>query len=139
MGTPPYSRPTLVAVVFYAMYSGHYEYENIVRFAGDSIGAQWILNSMRMPSYKTVERTINEILSELDSIFVQVLHHCDQQGLIGGCRFVKCGLELNLEKTKIVYCKDDDRKGDYENTSFDFLGYTFRPRHTKNVSCYHTN
>lgn len=47
-------------------------------------------------------------------------------------RFVKCGLELNLEKTKIVYCKDDDRKGDYDNTSFDFLGYTFRPRHAKN-------
>jgi len=47
-------------------------------------------------------------------------------------RFVRCGLELNLEKTKIVYCKDDDRKGDYENTSFDFLGYTFRPRGAKN-------
>jgi len=47
-------------------------------------------------------------------------------------RFLKCGLELNLEKTKIVYCKDDDRKGDYENTSFDFLGYTFRPRGAKN-------
>ena len=41
-------------------------------------------------------------------------------------------MELNLEKTKIVYCKDDDRKGDYENTSFDFLGHTFRPRHAKN-------
>ena len=26
-------------------------------------------------------------------------------------RFKQCGLELNLEKTKIVYCKDDDRKG----------------------------
>jgi group II intron reverse transcriptase/maturase len=47
-------------------------------------------------------------------------------------RFVKCGLELNLEKTKIVYCKDDDRKDNYENTSFDFLGYTFRPRGSKN-------
>lgn len=47
-------------------------------------------------------------------------------------RFVKCGLELNLEKTKIVYCKDEDRKGDHENTSFDFLGYTFRPRGSKN-------
>ena len=46
-------------------------------------------------------------------------------------RFAKCGLELNLEKTKIVYCKDDDRKDDYENTSFDFLGYTFRPRKAK--------
>jgi group II intron reverse transcriptase/maturase len=47
-------------------------------------------------------------------------------------RFVKCGLELNLEKTKIVYCKDDDRKGEEETISFDFLGYTFRPRHAKN-------
>jgi len=47
-------------------------------------------------------------------------------------RFVKCGLELNLEKTKIVYCKDDDRNGNHDNTSFDFLGYTFRPRHAKN-------
>lgn len=42
------------------------------------------------------------------------------------------GLELNLSKTKVVYCKDDDRKGDYENISFDFLGYTFKPRHAKN-------
>ena len=47
-------------------------------------------------------------------------------------RFAKCGLEMNLEKTKIIYCKDDDRKGDYENASFDFLGYTFRPRRAKN-------
>ena len=47
-------------------------------------------------------------------------------------RFKLFGLELNLEKTKIVYCKDDDRKGDYENISFDFLGYTFKPRHAKN-------
>lgn len=47
-------------------------------------------------------------------------------------RFKTFGLELNLSKTKIVYCKDDDRKGDYENISFDFLGYTFKPRHAKN-------
>ena len=47
-------------------------------------------------------------------------------------RFVGFGLELNMEKTRIVYCKDDDRKGKHEHTSFDFLGYTFRPRHAKN-------
>lgn len=46
-------------------------------------------------------------------------------------RFKQCGLELNLEKTKIVYCKDDDRKGNHPIISFDFLGYTFRPRHSK--------
>ena len=47
-------------------------------------------------------------------------------------RFKTFGLELNLSKTKIVYCKDDDRKGNYDNISFDFLGYTFKPRHAKN-------
>ncbi len=35
---------------------------------------------------------------------------------------------LNEDKTKIVYCKDSRRKGEFETISFDFLGYTFRPR-----------
>ena len=43
-------------------------------------------------------------------------------------QFAKYGLELHPEKTKIVYCKDGNRKGDHEHTSFDFLGYTFRAR-----------
>jgi RNA-directed DNA polymerase len=47
-------------------------------------------------------------------------------------RFVECKLELHPDKTRIVYCKDDDRRGDYPNVSFDFLGYTFRPRRAKN-------
>ncbi len=47
-------------------------------------------------------------------------------------RFVQCGLELHPQKTKIVYCKDADRRGDYPETSFDFLGFTFRPRLSKN-------
>jgi RNA-directed DNA polymerase len=47
-------------------------------------------------------------------------------------RLAECGLELHPEKTKIVYCKDSDRRGTHEHTSFDFLGYTFRPRRAKN-------
>ena len=47
-------------------------------------------------------------------------------------RLAECGLELHPEKTKIVYCQDDDRRGTHEHTSFDFLGYTFRPRRAKN-------
>ena len=43
-------------------------------------------------------------------------------------RFADCGLTLHPEKTKIVYCKDDDRRGTYPDQKFDFLGYTFRPR-----------
>jgi RNA-directed DNA polymerase len=46
-------------------------------------------------------------------------------------RLVACGLELHPEKTKVVYCKDDDRRGNYPNTKFDFLGYTFRSRRSK--------
>ena len=47
-------------------------------------------------------------------------------------RFKECGLELHPEKTKIVYCKDDKRKGEYPNTEFTFLGYSFRRRKVKN-------
>ena len=41
---------------------------------------------------------------------------------------VDSGLELHPQKTRVVYCKDSNRRGDYPDTSFDFLGYTFRPR-----------
>jgi RNA-directed DNA polymerase len=47
-------------------------------------------------------------------------------------RLRRCKLELHPEKTKIVYCKDDDRRGSYPNEKFDFLGYTFRARRSKN-------
>ena len=47
-------------------------------------------------------------------------------------RLQECGLEMHPEKTKIVYCKDNNRKGEYSVISFDFLGYTFRPRFSKN-------
>ena len=46
-------------------------------------------------------------------------------------RFAECGLELSLQKTKIVYCKDDTRRGEYPEQKFDFLGFTFRPRRAK--------
>ena len=31
-----------------------------------------------------------------------------------------------------MYCKDVDRKGSYEHERFDFLGFTFRPRLSRN-------
>jgi RNA-directed DNA polymerase len=46
-------------------------------------------------------------------------------------RLRDCRLELNETKTRIVYCKDADRRGSYPNERFDFLGYTFRPRLSK--------
>ena len=47
-------------------------------------------------------------------------------------RLAEVGLELHPDKTRVVYCKDADRRGDHEVTSFTFLGYTFRPRLAKN-------
>ena len=47
-------------------------------------------------------------------------------------RLAECGLELHSEKTRIVYCKDANRKLRYENVAFDFLGYTFQPRRARN-------
>ena len=41
-------------------------------------------------------------------------------------------MELHPQKTKIVYCKDGLRKGKHTNEKFDFLGYEFRPRRSKN-------
>lgn len=66
------------------------------------------------------------------------LVHCDTESDAKalhaelGQRFSECGLQLHPDKTKIVYCKDGCRKGSYDKTSFDFLGYTFRPRVVKN-------
>lgn len=38
---------------------------------------------------------------------------------------------MHPEKTKIVYCKGEDRRGEYPQTSFDFLGFTFRSRKSR--------
>jgi RNA-directed DNA polymerase len=60
--------------------------------------------------------------------------HCDSEEQATALRqslesrFAECGLMLHPEKTKIVYCRDDDRRQDYPSHKFDFLGYTFRPR-----------
>jgi RNA-directed DNA polymerase len=46
-------------------------------------------------------------------------------------RLAACGVVVNQAKTRIVYCKDDRRRGSHEHEHFDFLGYTFRPRQCK--------
>ena len=47
-------------------------------------------------------------------------------------RFSMCELELHPDKTKIVYCKDENRKNQHPTTQFTFLGYDFRSRSTLN-------
>jgi RNA-directed DNA polymerase len=69
-----------------------------------------------------------------------IIVHCHSQkqakfvlGLIRE-RMAGCKLELHPEKTKIIYCKrnyKDKLPFQPEHTSFDFLGFTFRPRKVK--------
>ena len=40
-------------------------------------------------------------------------------------RLGSLGLELHPDQTKIMYCKDTNRRDEAQHTSFDFLGYTF--------------
>jgi RNA-directed DNA polymerase len=67
-----------------------------------------------------------------------VVAHCQserQARLVLGeieSRMTDCHLELNQDKTRIVYCKDSNRTGSHEHERFDFLGYTFRLRSASN-------
>jgi RNA-directed DNA polymerase len=47
-------------------------------------------------------------------------------------RMEEVGLRLHPEKTRVVYCKDSNRRGEHEHTSFTFLGFAFRPREAIN-------
>ena len=67
-----------------------------------------------------------------------ILVHCKSEGQATWIksaiekRLQQCRLRLHPQKTKIVYCKDSSRRGNYPTEKFDFLGYTFRPRLSKN-------
>src|SRR5271166_3910881 len=47
-----------------------------------------------------------------------------------GHRLAACKLVLHPVKTKVVYCKEVNRRGDFPVISFDFLGFQFRARKT---------
>ena len=67
-----------------------------------------------------------------------IVVHCVSQGQAEfvqaaiATRMQEVGLRLHPEKTRIVYCKDGKRRGEYEHTSFTFLGFTFRQRGARN-------
>jgi RNA-directed DNA polymerase len=47
-------------------------------------------------------------------------------------RLARCKLEVHPSKTKIVYCKDSNRRASGPENSFEFLSFTFRPRRARN-------
>ncbi len=83
----------------------------------------WI--TKRHPSIR-FERYADDIIvhchtqAEAEAILLQIAERMNQ-----------CQLELHPLKTKIVYCKDYRRQEPYEHVQFDFLGFSFQPRPTK--------
>lgn len=81
---------------------------------------------------KWMERTYPSI--PFERYADDIICHCrsveEARGLRSAleARFAACKLVLHPQKTQLVYCKDVNRRGDYPNRSFDFLGYRFRPR-----------
>lgn len=71
------------------------------------------------------ERYADDIVCHCNSAEVAQALQCALRA-----RFATCKLEMHPEKTKIVYCKDANRRGEFALTSFDFLGFTFRARKT---------
>jgi RNA-directed DNA polymerase len=57
-----------------------------------------------------------------------VILHCKSkaqaQVVLGAIveRLAQVGPEINLDKTRIVYCKDSNRTGSHEHERFDFFG-----------------
>jgi RNA-directed DNA polymerase len=63
-----------------------------------------------------------------------IVCHCrtqeDAEILLGNIRsrLAECKLELHPIKTRLVYCQDKKRNGEYADTRFDFLGFSFHSR-----------
>lgn len=69
--------------------------------------------------------TLSVIHCKTESEAIEILEALDE-------RLKTCKLELHPQKTKIVYCKDKDRRNECTNTEFVFLGYTFKGVFIKN-------
>ncbi|WP_061769831.1 hypothetical protein [Serratia symbiotica] len=65
-----------------------------------------------------------------DDVVIHCKSHAQAMMLRGRLRkrLAECKLEMSPGKTKVVYCKDRERTEAYPEISFDFVGYTFRPR-----------
>jgi RNA-directed DNA polymerase len=69
-----------------------------------------------------------------DDIVVHCATKQEAEHLLGAIRerLKQCGLRLHPEKTKIVYCKNSNRRDKHEEVSFDFLGFRFKPKKARN-------
>ncbi len=81
---------------------------------------------------KWMERMFPEIEFEryADDIIIHCNNHYKAEVILCEIRkrLNECKLDLHPDKTKIVYCKQSNRKSDFKNVSFNFLGFSFQPR-----------
>lgn len=84
--------------------------------------------------WMSIKHPNNPFARYADDAVIHCKTEAEAEGLLKSLnkRMNDCKLELHPIKTRIVYCQDADRKGKHENIAFDFLGYTFRPRLSKN-------
>jgi len=84
----------------------------------------------RKKSYIQFERYADDIIvhCKTEEEAIELLKQIEE-------RLKECGLEINPDKTRIVYCKDSNRKGKTKRPKkFTFLGYDFKPRKRMNRS-----
>lgn len=76
------------------------------------------------------EHPVNPFERYADDIVIHCRSQTEAESLLVKVkgRFEECLLTIHPEKSKIVYCKDQNRNVNYEHTEFDFLSFTFRPR-----------
>jgi RNA-directed DNA polymerase len=69
-----------------------------------------------------------------DDVIVHCTTRAQAEYALGriAARIAEVGLRLHPDKTRIVYCKDSNRRGKHEHISFTFLGFAFRPREAVN-------
>lgn len=81
---------------------------------------------------KWLEKNYNEVcfVRYADDIVIHCHSREEAEAILKGIekRLEEVKLRLNGEKTRIVYCKDYQRKEKQEETKFEFLGFSYQPR-----------
>lgn len=90
----------------------------------DKVFDKWFLQTFKVVTF---ERYADDIIIHCQSQ-KQAEYILDRVRI----RLQNFKLELHPDKTKIVYCKQKNRKEDYGVNSFKFLGVEFRPQKVKN-------
>lgn len=100
LGRRPYDRHTMVALILYGFLEGYTSPAEMAKCAERDIGGIWIVADMRLPSTKTFERVLGEIMVHADLVFGKVLDLCRALDMIAGERFYIDGRKTDANASK---------------------------------------